>query len=275
VDREQLKAILENILFIADAPVSMERLAGLFGKEIPCEEIEEALAELRADYEGRNLFIAEVAEGFRMQTKADYAPWITQFFKMEKGQRLGRAALEVLAIIAYRQPITRAEVDEVRGVDSGAVLRGLVEKNLVKAMGRRKAPGKPMMYGTTKRFLEYFGLSKLADLPTMEEFQREMEDAFGPTSQQMLEFEEGADAEAMKELGDEVGEEIAGEDSEASEDSETGEAAGEGEAEKEGYMVIERGFEPDDDEEEEYYEEEPDSAETPDETTGGNERENG
>ena len=125
---------------------------------------------MRADYEGRAFGVAEVAEGWRLQTNPAYADWITRFFKVERGKKLARASLEVLAIIAYRQPITRAEIDEIRGVDSGGVLRGLIDKGLVKTMGRRKAPGKPMMYGTTRRFLEFFGLARLADLPTLEDF---------------------------------------------------------------------------------------------------------
>ncbi|HEB73516.1 MAG TPA: SMC-Scp complex subunit ScpB, partial [Nitrospirae bacterium] len=111
------------------------------------------------------------------------------FFKMEKGHKLTRASLETLAIIAYRQPITRAEVDDIRGVDSGGVLRGLIDKSMVKTMGRRKVPGRPMMYGTTNRFLEFFGLARLADLPTLDEFQAELGgEMAGRTRQAMIDF---------------------------------------------------------------------------------------
>ena len=177
VEREERKAVIESVLFVADNPTTPKKIAELFEGEISEEEAVELLGEIAEGYESRNLNVVEVAEGWRLQSRSDYAEWITKFFKMERGQRLGRAALEVLAIVAYRQPITRAEIDEIRGVDSGASLRGTVEKNLVKAMGRRKTPGRPMMYGTTKRFLEYFGLSKLSDLPTMEEFADELADA--------------------------------------------------------------------------------------------------
>jgi len=174
MDRDEAKAIIESILFIADAPLAAERFAALFSGELSENEIAELLEELRDEYEERNLRISEVAEGWRVQTRPEFAQWLTLFFKMEKGQKLTRASLETLAIIAYRQPITRAEIDEIRGVDSGGVLRGLIDKTLVKTMGRRKVPGRPMMYGTTNRFLEYFGLARLTDLPTLEEFQSEL-----------------------------------------------------------------------------------------------------
>ena len=189
MDREQVKAIIENVLFVADAPLPVDRILALFDGEFGRDEILELLEELKSDYDARGLALAEVAEGWRFQTRPEYAGWITQFFKMEKGHKLSRASLEVLAIIAYRQPITRAEVDEIRGVDSGGVLRGLIDKDLVKTMGRRKAPGRPMMYGTTKRFLEYFGLARLADLPTMDEFQKELADSLTATAQESLDFE--------------------------------------------------------------------------------------
>ena len=104
-----------------------------------------------------------------------FRSWITAYYKTEHGQKLSRASLEVLAIVSYRQPITRTEVDDIRGVGSGGVLRGLIDKGLVRIMGRRKLPGRPIIYGTTVRFLEYFGLSSLADMPTLDEFNNELE----------------------------------------------------------------------------------------------------
>ncbi|MBI4829099.1 MAG: SMC-Scp complex subunit ScpB [Nitrospinae bacterium] len=170
MERSEIKAVIETILLVADAPVPLERMLQLFADDAPEEEVRAALEEVRAGYESRAFSVAEVAEGWRLQTNPAYAGWITRFFKFDRGKKLARASLEVLAIIAYRQPITRAEIDEIRGVDSGGVLRGLIDKTLVKTMGRRKAPGKPMMYGTTRRFLEFFGLARLADLPTLEDF---------------------------------------------------------------------------------------------------------
>ncbi len=201
MDQEQIKAILENVLFVADSPVPAERLVALFEGEVSAEEAQEALIALRDDYEPRALQLVEVAEGWRIQTRPEYAEYITRFFKIEKGSKLGRAALEGLAIIAYRQPITRAEVDEIRGVDSGAALRGLIDKGLVKTMGRRKTPGRPMMYGTTKRFLEYFGLARLGDLPTMDEFASELADGLpgADDGQERMAFDYEAGAPAPEE----------------------------------------------------------------------------
>jgi segregation and condensation protein B len=247
VDIQTARAVIENILFVAGGPVSADKFVELFGRELSRDEIGDIIRGIQSDYESQALAVVEVAEGWRMQTKPEYAAWITQFFKMEKGQKLGRAAMESLAIIAYRQPITRAEIDEIRGVDSGAALRGLVDKNMVRPMGRRKAPGKPMMYGTTRRFLEYFGLMGLSDLPTLEEFRKELDEAFGERSpQQTLEFATG---------------DTAGQGPEDSADA-TGEA---GVAEEEGGVtgddiaIIQRGFDPDEDE----------SAGLRDETQGG------
>ncbi|MBI4667489.1 MAG: SMC-Scp complex subunit ScpB [Nitrospinae bacterium] len=253
MDQQQVKAIIENILFVADSPVTVERLVELFDREFTREEMLEFLSSMREDFENRPTTLVEVAEGWRLQTRAEYAGWVTQFYKMEKGQKLGRAALEALAIIAYRQPITRAEVDEIRGVDSGAALRGLMEKNLLRAMGRRKAPGKPMMYGTTKRFLEYFGLARLADLPTLDEFAEELEAMMSLSPQQSLEF---ADDEGEGGVSGEVetveeGEietlEPAGETAEEPSNDEESVEVEEGGVEEDGLAVITKGFEAEED----------------------------
>jgi segregation and condensation protein B len=208
MERNEAKAIIENVLFVADAPLPAGKITSVFGGELKDEEVASILAELAKEFEGRALMIAEVAEGWRIQTRPEYAAWITTFFKMEKGQRLSRASLEVLAIVAYRQPITRTEMDEIRGVDCGGVLRGLIDKSLVKTMGRRRAPGRPMMYGTTGKFLEFFGLARLSDLPTLEEFRAELGDGLDrlAPSQPGLPFDVPADAqsggEAMEEQED-------------------------------------------------------------------------
>jgi len=189
MDRNETKAIIENILFVSDAPVTIQKLVALFEEKLTADELKRIISELEDDYTSRALRISEVADGWRMTTNPEYAVWITSFFKMEKGHKLTRASLETLAIIAYRQPITRAEVDDIRGVDSGGVLRGLIDKSMVKTMGRRKVPGRPMMYGTTNRFLEFFGLARLADLPTLDEFQAELGgDIAERTRQAMIDF---------------------------------------------------------------------------------------
>ncbi len=223
MDRDQLKGILENLMFVSDGPIEVDRIASFVEGDADKAEIAEALNELKDEYKERSLEIAEVAEGWRIQTRPEYAPWITMFYKMERGQKLSRASLETLAITAYRQPITRTEIDEIRGVDCGGVLRGLIDKNLVKTMGRRKVPGKPMMYGTTKRFLEYFGLAKLADLPTMDEFQEELDAMLSQEEPQ--EALEVAEADTTEEVNGEPMEieepqEVTTESSEEMEDTE-------------------------------------------------------
>ncbi len=139
--------------------------------EFPEAEIQTALAEMKQERsdEGSGVDLAEVAGGWQFRTKAENSPWI---FKLNKTRpvRLSRAALETLAIVAYRQPVTRPEVDEIRGVDSGPVLRNLLERNLVKILGKREEPGNPLIYGTTKDFLEFFGLNTLNDLPSLREY---------------------------------------------------------------------------------------------------------
>ena len=203
MEQDDAKAIIENLLFVADTPLPVKKIATIFSGEMEEEEVAGIIAQLAEEYESRNLKLSEVAEGWRIQTRPEYASWITAFFKMEKGQRLSRASLEVMAIVAYRQPITRTEIDEIRGVDCGGVLRGLIDKGLVKTMGRRRAPGKPMMYGTTPRFLEVFGLARLSDLPTLEEFQTEFgEGADNLASQASL----ALDGEGPDDGGDELAE---------------------------------------------------------------------
>jgi segregation and condensation protein B len=164
------RAIIENILFIADSPIPLEKIGEVFNGELNKAEIKGIMDELKADFNSRGVQLVEIAEGYQLCTRPEYAEWIKKFYKIDKGSKLSHPSLETLSIIAYKQPITRIEMEEIRGVDSGGVVKTLLEKNLIKNMGRKKVPGRPMMYGTTKKFLEYFGLKSLADLPTLEEF---------------------------------------------------------------------------------------------------------
>lgn len=179
IDKERLKGICEAIIFAADKPVTMSQLKGIFDGEegITPALLQEALDELKMDMgvEARGLVLIEINGGFAFRTKPDHRFWVARL-TTPKAVRLSRAALETLAIVAYRQPVTRAGVDDIRGVDSGAVLTGLMEKKLVKILGRTEAVGNPLIYGTTKEFLEAFGLKDLAELPTLKEFQ-ELDDA--------------------------------------------------------------------------------------------------
>ena len=168
---ENLRQIVEAILISADAPVTPGRFLALFDG-LNGRHLREAIDALKAQYEtsGSAFTIAEVAGGFQLATRQEYGPWLRKFHDRNP-VRLSQAALETLAIVAFKQPITRAELDAVRGVNSGGVLHTLMEFNMIRLAGRSEAVGKPMLFGTTKEFLIHFGLRSLADLPKPKELQ--------------------------------------------------------------------------------------------------------
>lgn len=168
---ENLRQIIEAVLVSADAPVTPGRLLALF-EGLNGRHLREAIDALQAQYEasGNAFTIAEVAGGFQLATRQEYGPWLRKFHDRSP-VRLSQAALETLAIVAFRQPITRAELDSVRGVNCGGVLHTLMELNLIRLAGRSEAVGKPMLFGTTREFLIHFGLRSLADLPKPKELQ--------------------------------------------------------------------------------------------------------
>lgn len=168
-----LKAVIENLLLVSDKPLVVDKLRALFDGKFKRETLTTVFEELKQDYEGRNLQIQEVAGGYQLATRHDYADWIRKFHKADRAARLSKQALDSLSIISYKQPITRLEIDNIRGVDSAGVIKTLLEKNLIRIMGRREVPGKPIMYGTSRKFLEYFGLKSVADLPSLEEFKEQ------------------------------------------------------------------------------------------------------
>jgi segregation and condensation protein B len=167
----ELSAIIESIIFTAESPLSTDRICDLLN-EFSREEIRSALAELAEYYEIRNggFELAAVAGGWQFRTRPAFQPFITRQIKA-KSSKFSQSSLETLAIIAYRQPITRAEVEHLRGVDCGGVLKSLLEKRLVRILGKKDIPGRPLIYGTTKEFLEIFGLKDLKSLPTLKEIQ--------------------------------------------------------------------------------------------------------
>ena len=189
ISRAELEAALEAVLFAAAQPVPVERLAGLF-EGVAAEDLDVALTALRARYQpepGRGLFIEEVAGGLRIVTAAEYHGYLKKFFDAAGGNKLSMAAIETLAIVAYRQPVTVPEVQEMRGKQSQAVLRNLLEKRLVRISGRKEVVGRPFLYSTTREFLMHFGLKSLGELPPLEEF----EETFGS---EPVETIEGIDA---------------------------------------------------------------------------------
>jgi len=172
LQKEELKRIVESLLFIHPHPLSLDNIWKIVGNEVKKGVIKEVLAELLAEYRqmGRSFHLVEAGQGYQFRTKAEYAPWI-QRLRKTRPIKLSQAALETLAIVAYRQPIVRAEIERIRGVDSGWVLNSLLEKGLIKILGRKDAPGRPLVYGTTRRFLEVFGLRDLKGLPTLQELE--------------------------------------------------------------------------------------------------------
>lgn len=190
-DLRALKGILEALLFVTTDPIPVTRFLGLLGA-VTKQEVEQALTSLSHDYEqeGRGLQLTEVGGGYRIMTKAEFAPWLKRLEKVKAPAKLSRSALESLAIIAYKQPIVRAEVEQIRGVETSGVIRTLLERKLVRIVGRKDEPGRPIMYGTTKFFLEHFGLRDLSQLPPLREF-REL----GESEQAMLPIDEPVEVE--------------------------------------------------------------------------------
>lgn len=169
--RTSLKCILEAVLLAAGEPLDRAALAAVFEEhERPNEaELARALAELQEDYAERGLELKEVASGFRIQLREEVNTWVSRLWA-ERPQRYSRALLETLALIAYRQPITRGEIEEVRGVSVRSnIVRTLQEREWIRVVGHRDIPGKPALFGTTKAFLDYFNLSSLDDLPSLAE----------------------------------------------------------------------------------------------------------
>jgi segregation and condensation protein B len=164
---DDLKGALEALILVSDKPVAAVRLARLTRQDVGA--VRKALAELGEEYEGRGIALDEIAGGFQFRTSPRYAPFVRSLTQ-QKPVRLSRAQLEVLAIVAYRQPVTRPEIDDVRGVDSGYAIKVLLERNVIKIIGKREDVGRPMLYATTNEFLELFGLKALRDLPTLREF---------------------------------------------------------------------------------------------------------
>ena len=162
-----LTDILYALLFVAEVPLTLETLAEVVGK--PPEVVERALQTLEHQLQQQGAIqLMRLAGGYQLATKPEYAPYIVRLLNPPP-KRLSRAALEVLAIVAYQQPVTQAEIDALRGVDSSHTIRQLVAKGLLKEVGRKEAPGKPVLYGTTPQFLHYFGLESLEELPDLKE----------------------------------------------------------------------------------------------------------
>jgi segregation and condensation protein B len=167
LSRTHLSGLLEALVFASDKPVKAIELARL--ASAPVKQVRELMDELKSSYAHRGILLEEIAGGWLFRTNVEFAPFVRELTS-ERPVRLTRAQVETLAIVAYRQPVTRPEVDDIRGVDSGATLKLLLERDLLRILGKKDEPGRPILYGTTSQFLEFFGLKSLKDLPTLREF---------------------------------------------------------------------------------------------------------
>jgi segregation and condensation protein B len=186
VENGQWKAVIESLIFVAESPLSLERIKEVLGV-VSKKDLQHLLAELVEEYQHaeRGLILTEVAEGYQFRTRPEHAEWIKRL-KKSKPLALSQPSMETLAIIAYKQPVVRQEVEKIRGVDSGGVLRTLLDRKLIKILGKKDIPGKPLVYGTSKKFLEIFGLKDLASLPTL----KDIEGLGPPPQEELLRFGE-------------------------------------------------------------------------------------
>lgn len=206
-----VKDIVEALLFVSKEPLTVDRIRNVID-EIEAGEIREALRQLGEEYDRRvgGFFLREVAGGYQLRTRPDFAPYIRRL--VQPGAiRLSKAALETLAIIAYKQPVIRSDIEHIRGVDSGGVIRMLLERKLIRVLGRKEIPGRPLIYATTRQFLEAFDLKDLKDLPSPKEIAElaEASEEFvrpGETAEASSESgdAEGGDAEAADSTGPET-----------------------------------------------------------------------
>ncbi|MFT5838155.1 MAG: segregation and condensation protein B [Flavobacteriales bacterium] len=172
ISRVQLKQLVEAAIFVADQPLSQEQiqLTVLDGLAVSKIMLKDTLAELKLDYQARGIQLVNVASGYRFQSMDSLSPWLSKLWQ-EQAPRFSRAMLETLSLIAYRQPITRGEIEDVRGVSvSSQIMKTLTERGWVKVIGHKEVPGRPSLYATTKTFLDYFSLKSLTDLPSNDDF---------------------------------------------------------------------------------------------------------
>jgi segregation and condensation protein B len=199
LDGEQLRAIVEALIFASPEPLTPKLLFKLLADE-PREDVSAAVEAVRQDYANRaGLHVVEVAGGYQITTRPELHEWVRRLFHERSTQKLSVAALETLSVVAYKQPITQAEIGEIRGVNTSGVLSTLLERHLIKIVGRKNVIGRPFLYGTTKEFLIRFGLKDLNDLPKIEDMAQQL--GFEPptilmerpVSEEMLPLEEGGE----------------------------------------------------------------------------------
>ena len=178
LEPEKARQVIEALLFAATKPLTVNEIRKVM-KTLTPSQIQEHLSQIRAEYDqnGRSFEMIEVAGGYEVATRKEFAPWIMRIELQKRAKQVTLSALETLAILAYKQPSTRAEIEDLRGVDVSGVLNTLMERDLVKIVGRKEVPGRPFMYGTTEKFLEHFGLKSLSELPSIEEIKKLVENS--------------------------------------------------------------------------------------------------
>jgi segregation and condensation protein B len=208
MDEIELKKIIETLLFITDEPLSAQRIAKICEIE-DVEYIKSKLEELKHEYDlnSKALSIVQVAGGWQMATRPEYGIWVRKLYQTRLTLRLSNAALEVLAIVAFRQPVTKAEIEAIRGVDSSGPLDTLLERKLITSVGRKETLGRPIIYGTTEEFLKQFGLNSLEDLPKLEtiispEIIKEVEEKIANSQKVSNEENESSNNKPIEEITD-------------------------------------------------------------------------
>ena len=189
METENLKFILEAILFAADRPLTPEELKDAFEEGALVPQIKSALSELAEDYsaQGRGFALREIAGGYQILTHERFAPYLKHFYQSREKKKLSPASLETLSVVAYKQPVTKADIEFVRGVNVDGPLKTLLEKSLIKIAGRKEAPGRPILYGTTKEFLSHFGLNTIKELPPLSQFnEKDIDPALLPPEMQLI-----------------------------------------------------------------------------------------
>lgn len=193
-----IKYIIESLLFVSTDPLPIDRIKKVI-PDADTKEIRDALYSLSAEYEqrGGGFLLSEIAGGYQIRTRPQYSEWIKRLIQPAPA-RLSRAAMETLAIVAYKQPVIRNDIETIRGVDSGGVLRVLMERKLIRVLGRQKIPGRPLIYGTTRQFLEVFDLKDLTELPTPKEIEELGEAPAGKVAETIPESDQAGNAEKGK-----------------------------------------------------------------------------
>lgn len=171
MEENNLKSVVEALIFASERPITLEQIKKVL-QNIDTESVRKAIDELKTEYiaQNRGLRVIEIAGGFQMITSTDFAPFLKKLFKNRYSDKLSKPALESLAIIAYKQPLTKTEIESLRNVNVDGVMKSLLDKNLIRISGRKKVPGRPFVFGTTREFLEHFGLKSLQELPKIEDF---------------------------------------------------------------------------------------------------------